>query len=405
MFYRFLQLLCFALVLASCGSQDKANTIISGTAPSYANGRLYILRLGAAKKVLVDSAKVDSSGNFTFRLVLNSPDFFEITNSKSALGVTVIAAPKDQIELQLAKNAPWSACTVKGASSTNMLRTLNDSLANFKAKIAHINSVFDTLRYSYRHDSLRKAVKASYFSSIEEYKNFLRHFVTENAGNIASIAALYQKKDTASFFLSEKQDVKYYLLVDSVLHRKYPESFIVKSFHTQMEIVRYQLNNQKLNKESVAEGAIAPEFVLKSLNGDSIVLSRMKGRYVLLQFWASWAKPSVIQNSYLGEVYKKYKPYGFEIVQVSLDRNADEWAKAITPEMRQWRHASEFKMWNSSIVKEYNIANIPANFLINRQGVVVAKNVLNKHLYDTLRWYLVRPYLMKRDSTSLQGTN
>ena len=125
---------------------------------------------------------------------------------------------------------------------------------------------------------------------------------------------------------------------------------------------------------------------------------------MLLNFWASWAKTSANENSQLVEVYKKYKPYGFEIVQVSLDRNLRELNGALTPDMRQWKHCSEFRMWNSSIVKEYRVACIPSNFIINRQGVVVAKNVLGKSLYDTLRWYLVRPYLMRRDTASAQTT-
>ena len=71
------------------------------------------------------------------------------------------------------------------------------------------------------------------------------------------------------------------------------------------------LNNQKLNKESVVEGSLAPDFRLKSLGGDTVSLSKLKGRYVLLNFWASWAKTSANENSQLVEVYKKYKPYGF----------------------------------------------------------------------------------------------
>lgn len=287
---------------------------------------------------------------------------------------------------------------VKGSLGAVRLKNLSDSLARFKMRIAAIKSQFDTLKYSYKYDSVRAVVKTLYLSNIEIYKKYLRAFVNANSGSIVSIPALYQRMDSSHYFLSEQADLKCFLLVDSVLHRKYPDSHIVKAFHNQMAALRSQLNNQKANKESIAEGAVAPDFVLKSLDGDTVSLSRYRGRYVLLTFWASWAKPSVAQNANLIQVYAKYKPYGFEIIQISLDRNMDEIQRMLIPEMRKWKQVSEFKIWNSSIVKKYRVANIPSNFIINRQGVVVAKNVLNKNLYDTLRWYLVRPYLIKRDS-------
>lgn len=405
MFKQLLPVLSLIVVLASCGRGDKANTIISGIAPSFSNGKLFISKITPTKKILVDSAVVDSLGNFSFRLTLANPDFFEISDRSRNDKLVVVAYPQDQLDVVVPKGERLSAGVVKGSLGVVRLRALEDSLAHFRVKISSIQSQFDTLKYSYRYDSLRTILKADYTTAIETYKTFLRKFVKDNSGSIVAIPALYQRMDSSRFFLSDAVDIPYFILADSVLHRKYPESAIVKAFHTKMAVVRTQLNNQKLNKESIVEGAVAPDFVLKSLGGDTISLAKYKGRYVLLTFWASWAKSSVAQNAHLAEVYSKYKPYGFEIIQVSLDRNLDELQKAITPEMRQWRQAAEFKIWNSAIVREYRVANIPSNFIINRQGVVVAKNVLNRKLYDTLRWYLVRPYLIKRDSIRAHTPN
>lgn len=398
MFKRLFPFLCLVLLLAACGRKDKANTIISGVAPRFSNGKLFISRVTPAKKVLMDSAVVDSLGNFSFRLSLSNPDFFEITDRSKKDGLIVVAYPNDRLDVLVPDGKTLSFGVVKGSLGAIRLKSLGDSLARFKERIAAIRSEFDTLKYSYKYDSVRTVVKALYVSNIEMYKKYLRAFVNANSGSIVSIPALYQRMDSSHYFLSEQADLKWFLLVDSVLHRKYPDSHIVKAFHNQMAVLRSQLNNKKANRESIAEGTVAPDFMLKSLDGDTISLSKYKGRYVLLTFWASWAKPSVAQNTTLIQVYSKYKPYGFEIIQVSLDRNLDEMQRLIIPEMRKWKQVSEFKIWNSSIVKQYRVANIPSNFLINRQGVVVAKNVLNKNLYDTLRWYLVRPYLIKRDS-------
>lgn len=402
MYKHILYLFAVMLLLASCGGKDKANTIISGIAVDYSGKKVYISKVLPSKRVLVDSSQVDTLGNFTFRLSLINPDFFEISDQPRKNGVVFIASPTEQIELDLPHGASWSAGTIMGSNGFNQVRLLNDSLANLGGRLQVIQLQFDTLKYSYkyRYDSLRRVLKQSFNSQIEGYRVFLRNFVVKNKGSLASIPALYQHLDSSSYMLSGKGDLHYFLLVDSILYRKYPESSMVKVFHKRMLTVRHQLNNQNSSKKSVAEGRFAPEFMLKSLNGDTISLAKFKGKFVLLSFWASWARPSVAENTRLIEAYKKYKPYGFEIIQVSLDRNLKELNSAISPEMRQWKHGAEFKMWNSSLVKEYRISSIPSNFIINRQGMVVAKNVLGKRLFDTLRWYLIRPYLLKRDTTA-----
>lgn len=392
------------LLLTSCSSRDKANVIVSGLAADYAGKTIYISKVLPSKKVLVDSAVVDTLGNFAFRLSLVDPDFFEISDKPRKSGVVIIASPSEQIEVGLPRGAAWMAATVKGSSGYSYLKALDDSLSHFRGRLSSIQNQFDTLKYSYRHDSLRRALKASFNDQIVRYRNFLRGFVVQNKGSLAAIPALFQRSDSVSYMLNEKTDLHYFLMVDSILYRKYPGSDMVKAFHLRMQTVRYQLNNRKLNNESLAEGSFASEFMLKSLDGDTVSLAKLKGRYVLLCFWASWAKTSVAENKGLIEVHKKYKPYGFEIVQVSLDRNLNELNRALTPEMRQWKHCSEFKMWNSSVVKEYRVACIPSNFIINRQGIVVARNVLGKSLFDTLRWYLVRPYLMRRDTAAAKPT-
>jgi peroxiredoxin len=402
---RFLPFVAICALLMSCSSKDKANTIISGLAAGYSGKTIYISKVLPSKRLLMDSALVDSLGNFAFRLTLKNPDFFEISARKNVGGIAFIASPSEQIEVTLSRGNDWAQASVKGSSGYSQIRLLADSLRAFKSRIARINAQFDTLKYSYRYDSIRRVLKVGFSNDVVGYRSFVRRFIVANKGSLSAIPALYQKIDSAEYVLNDKSDFKYFVLVDSVLYRKYPESAIVKALHARVETIRYQLNNQKLNKESVAEGSIAPEFVLKSLDGDTLSLSRFKGRYVLLTFWATWAKPSAAYNAGLAEVYKKYKPYGFEIIQVSLDRTADELNRGLTPDMRQWKHISEFKMWNSSLVKEYKVACIPSNFIINRQGVVVAKNVLGKSLYDTLRWFLVRPYLMKRDTTSALNNN
>lgn len=110
MFKRLFLFLCLVILLAACGRKDKANTIISGVAPSFSAGKLFISRVTPAKKVLMDSAVVDSLGNFSFRLSLSNPDFFEITDRSKKDGLIVVAYPNDRLDVVVpdGKLAFWS---------------------------------------------------------------------------------------------------------------------------------------------------------------------------------------------------------------------------------------------------------------------------------------------------------
>lgn len=398
MYRNILAFVLAAFTLWGCGGKDNANTIVSGNATGLKGTKLYLLKVTPDKLLKTDSAVVDSLGNFVFRLSLTTAEYLTVTSSVNHAAAIFIAAPNENIELILPRTNPWGSMVVKGSTGTMYLRQLNDSLAQLKGRLLRIQQQFDTLKYSYKYDSLRAVLKKAYLEEIDGYRNSLRALIMSQKPTLALINAVYQKFDSASYVLNQRDDIKYYLYVDSMLYKRYSLNSVVKAFHETVSGVKHQLNNRKLNLEAVAEGTEAPNFVLPSFNGDTVRLQALRGKYVLINFWAPWAKSSAEANKNLEAVYAKYRPYGFEIVQVSLARDRNEHVESLTPAMKQWKHVSEYKIWNSAIVKEYNVTSIPANILVNRQGLVVARNVFNNNLYDTLRWYLVRPYLLRRDS-------
>ncbi len=123
-------------------------------------------------------------------------------------------------------------------------------------------------------------------------------------------------------------------------------------------------------------GNKAPDFTLSSHTGELISLSSFKGKYVLIDFWASWCAPCRIDNKELLEVYDKFKDKNFEIVAVSIDENKEAWLKAIEKDGSQWIHLSSLKGWNSETAQTYGVRAVPQSFLLDTNGIILKKNIL-----------------------------
>jgi len=158
----------------------------------------------------------------------------------------------------------------------------------------------------------------------------------------------------------------------------------------------YTVLKDKVNEWSIlAPGAPAPEITLNDIHGKPLSLSSLKGDVVLLDFWASWCRPCRMQNPHVVELYNKFKDKGFTVFSVSLDglpQQQDpksDWIKAIEHDGLTWEnHVSELRGWNSSVVPEYRIKSIPMTVLIDREGIIAAKNLQGEPLKDKIMMLL-----------------
>ena len=131
-------------------------------------------------------------------------------------------------------------------------------------------------------------------------------------------------------------------------------------------------------------GAVAPEIALPSPKGDTIKLSSTRGKYVLLDFWASWCSPCREANPELVRLYQKFKSKGFEIFQVSLDKSKDAWVKAIRDDKLNWIQVLDLKYWQSSAAQLYYVESIPTSFLLDKDGTIIGRNLSGIPLEDKL---------------------
>ena len=125
----------------------------------------------------------------------------------------------------------------------------------------------------------------------------------------------------------------------------------------------------------LAVGQVAPEITLADPSGNMVSLSSLRGNYVMIDFWAAWCKPCRAENPNVVALYKKYNPKGFEVFGVSLDRKKEDWLKAIEKDGLSWTHVSDLQYFNSEAAQLYNIQAIPATYLLDKEGKIIAKNL------------------------------
>ena len=133
-------------------------------------------------------------------------------------------------------------------------------------------------------------------------------------------------------------------------------------------------------------GAKAPDFSGPTPNGETLSLKDALGKVTILDFWASWCKPCRIENPNVVRVYEKYHDKGLNIVGISLDKSTqkERWLKAIEDDNLTWQHVSNLQFWQEPIAQQYGVRSIPATFILDENGVIIAKNLRGKDLEDKM---------------------
>lgn len=133
-----------------------------------------------------------------------------------------------------------------------------------------------------------------------------------------------------------------------------------------------------------AIGSPAIDFTQNDVNGKPVSLASFKGKYVLIDFWASWCGPCRMENPNVVNTYQQFKSKNFTVLGISLDKSKDPWLKAISDDQLMWTQVSDLKFWNNEVAVKYRIQSIPQNFLLDPSGKIIAKNLRGEALKQKL---------------------
>jgi peroxiredoxin len=381
----FLSILAFFFILVSCQNTEH-NFHLRGELQNGAEQELYLFEVKAIEIEPLDTIRTDKHGHFRYDGYLESIRFLLLRTSKPEQ-IYLLAHPGDRITVSGDLQNLKASYKVEGSEDSRLVQKLNqriektifslDSISrNYQEKLSEPGIDFEELRLKTRMD---------YEAISNSQREFTIDFIKNNTTSIASIMALYQQIESQSLLLSEEGDFRYYVLVDSVLGELYPEVDYVKTLRNNVSEMLEALDAQKRRTDPLSDGALAPEIELPNPEGKKVALSSLRGNYVLLDFWAAWCPPCRKENPHLVKVYDKYHDKGFTIYQVSLDRTREAWLKGIEDDkIGQWTHVSDLKFWNSSVVPAYQLQAIPASFLLDREGRIIARNLRGEELEQKL---------------------
>jgi peroxiredoxin len=168
------------------------------------------------------------------------------------------------------------------------------------------------------------------------------------------------------------------------LYGKYAQQF-VDTYQGKYPQLAGQIQQQIRQLTQFEEGRVAPDFTQLTPEGEELSLSDLRGKYVLIDFWASWCGPCRRENPNVVRMYKTYKEKGFEILGVSLDRDKARWLAAIEKDQLTWQHVSDLKGWSNAVAQQYSIRSIPRTILLDPEGRIIAKNLRGASLESKLQ--------------------
>ncbi len=333
------------IILLLINVSNAQNVGISGVLTNHETDSAFLEDI--YKGDVIKSCYVGADGKFSMKATIPQTNFYRMTfNSDNYL--IIVLSPKDSLYIEFDLNT-LNINKIMGSKETELYYASFDSLENYEIKLQKLKAQIEL-----------------------EKKDFMIKQIKENPYSLTNLLLLDQMPP------EENYDI-YKIAIDS-LYSKYPQNDLVLQFRSMFE-----------RSTPLQVGMKVPEISLPDTANVFRKLSDLQGKYVLIDFWASWCAPCRMENPNLVRLYEKYKSKGFDIYSVSIDgmasqRNPKEsWLQAIKSDSLIWEnHVSELNGWETTVVDEFNIEGIPFTVLIDKEGYIIGLNLSGIELENKL---------------------
>lgn len=329
--------------------------------------------LGFDNNIPVDSGMTNDKGEFEFKFKSKEEGLYRVNFGQDKY-LLLALNNGDKAEVQ----GDWNALedyNVKGSASSTILKSF---LVNLRENIKDIQTlavIKDSVDAMEKNDSLKASVEQDLQEVNTRFMNYIKGFAdTTHSVASALFAVNLIKPQFEGPFLK-----KFY----EGITKRFPNSTTAKQFANRF--LGGAQTPQEEETDKMETNQAAPDFSGETPEGKKLKLSDFKGKYVLVDFWASWCGPCRNENPNVVKAWNEHKNKNFTIIGISLDSNKENWMKAIQKDGLTWNHISELVGWQSVIARNYHVEEIPTNFLVDPSGNIVAMNLRGDALSEKLQ--------------------
>lgn len=364
----------------SCQAPTSGQPFLEGKAEGFQGKHVFLEKIYPDKLELTDSAVIDEEGRFKFFKKPDAYGHYRVRFGGTAQTarmaphqsiIFLLTHPGEKVRLETKAQDILANCRLEGSPQSQDLMELLRRKRDHDRLSDSLRTALNSFTYAPDFPQRARAADSLYFVSDINLKNLARRMIEKNQDNLVALEALG--------FLKIEEEFPLFRKTAEALRSKHPTNAFVKILAANVDV-----------KGRTAIGAEAPDIRQPGPDGRMYSLHSFRGKYVLLDFWASWCRPCRAENPTLVNAFGKYKDKGFDIFQVSLDRDKNAWIAAIQQDgLGGWHHVSDLKMWESEPAKLYSVTGIPKSFLLDPNGIIIATDLrgpaLEAKLAEVLR--------------------